>query len=113
MSSAASAASAAKSAAATAQTTADSAKSAAAALKPLYTIHDISVAWTCASGSTSPASFAAPSKAGYDYIGPVYAYSGVGGVDIVAMHTSELTVRNHRSSSASGTAKARLLYIRS
>lgn len=113
VSSAASAASAAKSAAATAQTTADSAKSAAAALKPLYTIHDISVAWTCASGSTSPASFAAPSKAGYDYIGPVYAYSGVGGVDIVAMHTSELTVRNHRSSSASGTAKARLLYIRS
>lgn len=113
VSSAASAASAAKSAAATAQTTADSAKSAAAALKPLYAIHDISVAWTCASGSTSPASFAAPSKAGYDYIGPVYAYSGVGGVDIVAMHTSELTVRNHRSSSASGTAKARLLYIRS
>ena len=113
VSSAASAASAAKSAAATAQTTADSAKSAAAALTPLYAIHDISVAWTCASGSTSPASFAAPSKAGYDYIGPVYAYSGVGGVDIVAMHTSELTVRNHRSSSASGTAKARLLYIRS
>lgn len=113
MSSAASAASAAKSAAAAAQTTADSAKSAAAALKPLYAIHDMSVAWTCASGSTSPAPFTAPSKAGYAYIGPVYAYSGVGGVDIVAMHTSELTVRNHRSSSASGTAKARLLYIRS
>lgn len=106
MSNAASAASAAKSAAAAAQTTADSAKSAAAALKPLYAIHDMSVAWTCASGSTSNAQFTAPSKAGY-------AYSGVGGVDIVAMHTSELTVRNHRSSSASGTAKARLLYIRS
>lgn len=113
VSSAASAASAAKSAAAAAQTTADSAKSAAAALKPLYAIHDMSVAWTCASGSTSNAPFTAPSKAGYAYIGPMYAYSGVGGVDIVAMHTSELTVRNHRSSSASGTAKARLLYIRS
>ena len=93
--------------------TADSAKSATAALKPLYAIHDMSVAWTCASGSTSNAPFTAPSKAGYAYIGPMYAYSGVGGVDIVAMHTSELTVRNHRSSSASGTAKARLLYIRS
>ena len=113
MSSAASTASAAKSAAAAAQTTADSAKSAAAALKPLYAIHDMSVAWTCASGNTSPAPFTAPSKAGYAYIGPMYAYSGVGGVDIVAMHTSELTVRNPRSSSASGTAKARLLYIRS
>lgn len=79
----------------------------------MYEVEDISLAWTCAAGNTSTAKIAAPAKIGFGYVGPIYAYSGVGGVDIAAMHTGEITVRNHLTVSKSGTAKARLLYIRS
>lgn len=79
----------------------------------MYEVEDVSAAWTCAAGGTSVAKIAAPAKSGFGYVGPIYAYSGVGGVDVVATHTGEITVRNHLSASKSGTAKARLLYIRS
>ena len=71
------------------------------------------MAWTCAAGNTATAKITAPAKSGYGYVGPIYAYSGVGGVDIAAANSVEITVRNHLAATKSGTAKARLLYIRS